>query len=190
MAKSCSFTGYRPEKFNFALKFGTPEFIKLENKIYDAVSSLINGGCTDFYCGMAAGFDLLAGKAVIDLKRLGKCKNLKLIAVIPFDKQRESLGEMWKKLYDIVLSECDRKVVIREEYNIAAFNERNRYMVDNSDSVITYFDGKRGGTANTLNYAKKKNLEIINLAEYDMTELYNSYPAYQLCIDEEKIPDL
>ena len=36
-------------------------------------------------------------------------------------------------------------------------------MVDNSDYVVTWFDGKRGGTENTLKYAAKKRRHIINL---------------------------
>lgn len=36
-------------------------------------------------------------------------------------------------------------------------------MVDKSDYVLTWFDGKRGGTMETLNYAAKKRREVINL---------------------------
>ena len=38
-------------------------------------------------------------------------------------------------------------------------------MVDRSERVISFCDGKSGGTLNTLRYARKKGLEIINGAE-------------------------
>ena len=53
-------------------------------------------------------------------------------------------------------------------------------MVDNSKTVVTYFDGQRGGTANTLRYAASKKKRIINIAEYDLEDIYNEYPVYEI----------
>ena len=38
-------------------------------------------------------------------------------------------------------------------------------MVDRSQRVISFCDGKSGGTQNTLRYARKKGCQIINVAE-------------------------
>lgn len=179
MDKTCCFTGYRVEKFPFPLKNGVPEFNDLENKIYDAVFSLVDDGFTTFYCGMATGFDLLCGKAVIDLKRYMPQREIKLIAAVPFREQSSSFSEMWKKLYDIVLNESDGMICFNEKFTKGCFNERNRYMVDHSSTVVCYFDGQTGGTANTLKYASSKGRVIKNLAEYDLCDLYNEYSAYQ-----------
>ncbi len=179
MKNSCCFTGYRPEKFPFELKMGTAAFNELENKIYDAVFSEYTNGATVFYCGMACGFDLLCGKAVVDLKRLNK-NGVRLIAAIPHREQSERFTPFWKKLYELVLSECDEKVYIKDEYTRDCFLLRNRYMVDRSSRVITYFDGQAGGTAGTLKYAAKKGRKIINIAEYDLEEVFGGYSAYQL----------
>ena len=40
---------------------------------------------------------------------------------------------------------------------------RNRYMVDNSTILIAAYGGKPGGTMNTLLYALRRGLEIIEL---------------------------
>ena len=40
---------------------------------------------------------------------------------------------------------------------------RNKYMVDNCDFVLTWFDGKTGGTKNTIDYAIKKGRKVINI---------------------------
>lgn len=180
MDSSYCFTGYRPDKFPFELKLGTKDFISLENKIYDAVFTAVRDGAQTFYCGMAMGFDLLCGKAVADIKKATPNKEIKLIATVPFRKQQDNFTPTWKKLYDIVLSEADEVVIISEEYHKGCFADRNEYMVNKSGNVITYFDGHSGGTANTLRYAVKKGRKIINIAEYDMTDIYTDYSAYQL----------
>ena len=180
MDKSCCFTGYRPEKFPFELKIGSSDFIKLENKIYDAIFSAVRDGVECFYCGMAMGFDLLCGKAVADIKRNISDKKVKLIAVIPFKNQNEKFTPTFKKLYDIVLEEADEVVILSEEYHKGCFAKRNEYMVDRSGLVITYYDGQSGGTANTLRYAAIKGRKIINVAEYDIVDVYSSYGGYQL----------
>ena len=180
MDRSCCFTGYRPEKFPFELKLGTAEFNLLENKIYDAVFAEYNDGVRTFYCGMAMGFDLLCGKAVVDLKRLLPDSKIKLVAAIPFKKQNEKFTATWKKLYEIVLSECDEAVALSDNYSRECFAVRNRYMVDRSGRVIAYFDGQAGGTANTLKYAASKGRRIKNLAEFDLSDIYDGYGGYQL----------
>lgn len=180
MEESCCFTGYRPKKFPFELRLGTKLFNELENKIYDAVFALANDGVKTFYCGMAMGFDLLAGKAVIDLKRTAAQKGTRLVAAVPFAGQSDRFSPMWRKLYDIVLSEADEVSVLSDEYYKGCFAKRNKYMVDNSTAVLCYFDGQSGGTANTLRYASSKGLRIINLAEYELTDIYDGYAGYQL----------
>ncbi len=177
MGKKCCFTGYRPEKFSFPLDFGSYEMNSLEEKIYSTVFALVEEGFSEFYCGMASGFDLLCGKAVVDIKRANSEKGMKLIAAIPYRAQSNGFSNMWKKLYDIVLRESDESVLLSEEYTLSCFEKRNRFMVDNSSAVVCYFEGKPGGTANTVKYAKKKGKRIINLADY---KIEGADEAYQL----------
>lgn len=37
----------------------------------------------------------------------------------------------------------------------------SKYMVDHSNLLIAVYNGEAGGTRNALNYAKKKDIEII-----------------------------
>ena len=66
--KACSFTGYRPDKFSFPFCDSSPEYRDFENKLIEAVFEMSDEGCTDFYCGMAHGFDIVAGETVNLLK--------------------------------------------------------------------------------------------------------------------------
>ena len=43
---------------------------------------------------------------------------------------------------------------------MAAFQQRNEWMVDHSSRLIAIYNGTPGGTRNTIEYAKQKKLEI------------------------------
>lgn len=162
---SCCFTGYRPNKFPYKISRKDPEFLKFENRLYETVSELLDKGCDTFYCGMAMGFDLLAAEAVLFFKQTEKYENVRLIAAIPYKGQDKGFSELWKKKYNRVLAASEKQVLISDSYFAGCFQKRNIFMVDNSDYVLTWFDGERGGTKNTLDYAKKKERYIINLCE-------------------------
>ena len=40
---------------------------------------------------------------------------------------------------------------------------RNRYLVDHANFLIAVYDGKPGGTQYTVEYARKKGLEIVQI---------------------------
>ena len=180
--KACSFTGYRPDKFSFPFCDSSPEYRDFENKLIEAVFEMSDEGCTDFYCGMAHGFDIVAGETVNLLKN-ARPEKTRLTAVVPFEKQANAWGEEWKQRYSNLLSLADRVVYISREYSKDCYHRRNRYMVDNSEAVITFFDGKSGGTAATLRYAKLKDKRIINIAEIEDEQLY--FSPYIICDDED-----
>ena len=51
-----------------------------------------------------------------------------------------------------------------EAYTQGCMHRRNRHLVDHSSVCICYLTGSSGGTAYTVNYARKQGLEIINIA--------------------------
>ena len=77
-----AFTGHRDLK-----KY--PDFSAL--KLYEAAEKCILRGAKEFYCGMARGFDLLAGECVLSLKKL--YPDIKLVAYIPFETQYETMTD-------------------------------------------------------------------------------------------------
>ena len=176
--KSCCFTGYRPEKFPFSFEKDIGEVNAFENKLYSTVFSLANEGVTRFYCGMAEGFDIVSAEVVLDLRESIKDTIIELIAVIPFKDQSKGFKKSWKERYNKILEAADRVVVLSDKYFTGCFAKRNCYMVDNSDMVVTYFDGKAGGTGSTLNYAKKLGKGIINVAEYGVGEYFPEEHTY------------
>lgn len=166
--QSCCFTGYRPEKFDFEFKNDDPLYRQFTQRLIGAITRLIEGGCTTFYTGMAKGFDIVAAEYIELIKR--RNKNIKLIAVIPFAGQESGWSEEWKTRYYELLEGCDERVVLNEKYERWAYDQRNRYMVDRCRHVLTYFDGKPGGTGNTVKYALRNCREVINIYETDPAE--------------------
>ena len=44
-------------------------------------------------------------------------------------------------------------------------HRRNRHLVDNSGVCVCYLTKNSGGTAYTVNYAKKQGINVFNIAE-------------------------
>lgn len=59
------------------------------------------------------------------------------------------------------MKKADYVKFVSPNYSLSCFQIRNEYMVNHSYRVIAVYNGEAGGTRNTLNYAKKKGIEII-----------------------------
>ena len=167
----CCFTGYRPSKFPFNLSATDSKYIEFENALLESILKLISQNCCVFYTGMAMGFDIIAAENVLLLKKARPDVNIKLVCVVPFETQGESYNPFWQKKYYDILKNADETIVLSDKYFSGCYQVRNKYMVDNCDFVLTWYDGKSGGTKNTLNYAAKKQRQIFNVNE-DSTESF------------------
>ncbi len=161
---SCCFTGYRPEKFPFDLNNKNRDYLEFEARLFEQVLTLAKEGCRKFYCGMAMGFDVISAETVLAVKNAFPTP-LELICVLPFKNQNYNFNGDWKGRFDSVLQKCDETIILSEKYHTGCYQERNIYMVDNSDYVITWYDGQKGGTENTVKYAKKIGRQIFNIYE-------------------------
>lgn len=152
--KSCSFSGHRE------LPTGA-ELVLLREKIEQTVKELIDRGYTDFYAGGALGFDTLCALTVLKLRYRGY--PVRLVLLLPYKAQASAWGKMDKKIYADILSLADEVKYIGEEYTKGCFFERNRMLVDNSSVLVNFLRKAQSGTAQTVNYAKKCGIELINL---------------------------
>ena len=120
-------------------------------KLSGVIEKLINEGADTFYLGGYGDFDFLAARAVKSaaMKRM----NIVSILVIPYLEHKYN-----KELYDeTIYPDLER---VPKRY---AISKRNKWMIDNSDVVVSYVDHDWGGAAKTLEYAKKKRKRIISL---------------------------
>lgn len=150
--KTCCFTGHRPEKLH------EPESEireALEIKILQAVDN----GFDTFISGMSRGVDIWAAEIVLRLRESNP--DIKLIAALPYDGMGNAWNSAWRKLYFEILNSADYVKVFSPGYRRSVYLERDRWMVDMSSRVIAVYHGEPGGTKNTIDYAEKNGIEII-----------------------------
>lgn len=158
--KVCAFTGYRPAKMPFRSE-DDPACLALKMRLKDEIYDAIADGCTDFLCGMALGTDTWAAEAVLAVRdALVGIRPIRLHAYVPFRGQDEHWSARSRKRYHQILSACDSVTVISEEYRPSCMEERNRAMVQRADTLVAVFDGKKGGTANTIRMAHEKGIRL------------------------------
>jgi hypothetical protein len=163
--QTACFSGHRPDRFPFSLECeNSPQYHQLQYIIRGSVLSAYEKNYRTFLCGMAKGWDLICGIIVLDLIRLMQPSDMELIAVLPFEKQ--TFAGKWGKLHKSAKEGAKCEIVAAStEYTRDCYKKRNALMVNNSSLLICYLDSLIGGTAQTYQMAKKKNLEIINLCE-------------------------
>ena len=162
------FTGYRPEKMPEWQDEANPAVRKVKEALAAAVSESIDCGYTHFITGAARGFDLWAGECVLALKAAGAAVTLE--CALPFAAQATGWSHDEVLRYRALLAAADRQTLTAKAYEPGCYDKRNRYMVDHASRLITFFDGRPGGTKSTVRYAEKAGLEIINL--YDDGQLF------------------
>lgn len=86
---------------------------------------------------------------------------LKLMCACFYDCFEKSWSQEWKDRYNSILQRSDHIVFICQHYSKACFQIRNKWMVNHSTRVIAVFNGEKGGTNNTIDYAKKQGKDLI-----------------------------
>lgn len=156
----CAFSGYRPSKLPFQSE-DDPACTLLKLRLRDEIYNAIQQGCTDFICGMALGTDTWAAETVLEIKEtLKEIKPVFLHAYLPFPEQDDRWSAKSRRRYRNILSQCDSITVISPQYLPDCMERRNRAMIHRADRLIAVFDGKNGGTKNTIRMAHEKGIEI------------------------------
>jgi len=149
----CCFTGHRPEK----LQATETEVKKI---LAEAIANAYTDGICTFITGMARGVDIWAAELVLELKHMNP--DVRLICALPHPDFETCWKKEWQLRYRAVLSQSDFVQTICPVYDKAAYQKRNEWMVDHSARVIAVYNGNPGGTKNTVVYAKKNGVQIMN----------------------------
>lgn len=164
-SQAVCFSGHRPERLP---GYGDPknrEAQRLITILREHIVDAIHRGKLYFIHGAMAGFDLLAAEQVISLKN--QFPNIQLISVAPYSVHFFSREKCWTSewIYRAreVFRQHDFGISLSEHYRSGIYYERNRVLVDNSSELICYHNGGKGGTEQTIRYAKSKSLHIHNL---------------------------
>lgn len=156
---TCCFSGPRPK--NYPWGNNKERESKIAEKLKIAVREAIERGYRHFISGMAAGIDMLAAKIVLQMRENMPDKRITLEAAIPFPDQPRRWKEETKLEYESILSRCDKVHFFADAFSVAAYKERDQYMVDHSSLLIAVPGKLNGGTARTIAFAKELKCEVV-----------------------------
>ena len=154
-AKTCCFTGHR--------SLSGAEKLKVAVRLRKIIAEQIRAGVVFYGAGGALGFDTLAAQIVLDMKK--EFPQLRLILVLPCENQTRGWRSEDISVYEDIMNRSDKAVYVSWEYTPDCMHRRNRHLVDHSGTCICYLTRSTGGTAYTVDYARKKGLHIINVAD-------------------------
>lgn len=151
---ACCFTGHRdiPPKILSALTA----------KLEAIVLELIADGIRYFYAGGALGFDTLAAETVLRLR--DQFPQIQLILALPCHEQTRGWSAASVERYESILRRANEVIYTSEHYTRGCMQRRNRFMVDHSAVCVSYCTRATGGSAYTLQYARKVGLRILLLS--------------------------
>lgn len=157
---TCCFTGHRPQNLPWGFNELDERCLIMKEKLKEEIINAIENGYSTFISGMALGFDMIACETVLELKK--HYKHIKIIGAIPCKTQSHFWKEKDKQRYNSLLARLDSVRCIYDSYiGKECMLERNRFMVNNSSLIIALFNGTKGGTKITLDYAKKQGLKCV-----------------------------
>ncbi len=158
---ACCFTGHRPAKLPWGTDENDPRCIALKERLYAAAESTIQEGMEHFICGMAEGCDLYFCETVLALKE--RYPGITLEAALPCPTQTERWSEASRTRYNALLERCDYETMVSAAYSPGCMQRRNRYMVDHASLLIAAHDGLPGGTRNTIEYALRRGVPVVDI---------------------------
>lgn len=151
----CCFTGHRRIPQN--------ELKGIEERLEATITELYSHGVVYYGAGGALGFDTLAAETVLRL-RDGSLPNLRLILVLPCLSQTKSWKAKDVARYEEIKRRANKVKYVSQEYTSECMYKRNRHLVDGSSVCVCYQMQNTGGTAYTVQYAKRQGLRVINVA--------------------------
>lgn len=142
-------TGHRPDKLG-------GHSAELDEKLEFLASIVLQRLVPDqVLTGMALGWDQAIARAAFKL-------TIPYIAVVPFPNQPSFWPPEAIKSYRHLLNRASTVKMIGQDYSPQVMQQRNEWLVDNSEGLIALHSGAPGGTANCIRYARAKRKKIYN----------------------------
>ena len=130
---------------------------QVESQLEKLISQLLQQNeFVEFLVGREGEFDQLVSSTIRRCKRNIRDDNSALIWVMPYPTAEFRDNESSFLDYYDEIEVCEQAA--------AAFQIRNREMVDRSDMVIVYIEHSSGGAYQTFRYVQKSGKKYINIA--------------------------
>ncbi|MBO5556350.1 MAG: DUF1273 family protein [Oscillospiraceae bacterium] len=158
---TCCFTGHRPAKLPWGTNENDARCLALKEELAQRLEGIYQAGYRNFICGMAVGCDTYFAEAVLALRQLHG--DIRLEAAIPCGTQPDKWPLPQRMRYNGLLDQCDSATVLQIHYTPDCMMRRNRYMIDRSSLLLACYNGSPGGARNTILYAEKQNVKVVQI---------------------------
>ena len=152
--KSCFFIGHREASEEIF-----PELAEAVER------HIVDNGVTEFIVGNYGGFDRMAARAVISAKALHpEISLLLLLSYHPAERPIETPPGFDGTFYPPGVESVPRRYAIARA---------NRYMIDHVGNLIAYAWHPGSNARNLVDYAQKKAIPFLNLADCRLNTVYH-----------------
>lgn len=157
---TCCFTGHRSSALSWKYEEGGFKFSFFKRKLKKSIKQAIADDYIHFISGMALGVDMIVANLVLELKT--KYPDIPLECAIPCLNQATKQIDSSILRYQNIQQEADKVTIVSDSlYYNGCMPKRNKYMVDHSSRIIAVFNGKQGGTAQTIRMAENAGLSVV-----------------------------
>jgi uncharacterized phage-like protein YoqJ len=144
-----AFTGHRPNKLG-----GYSPSNPTQKAVRAAILTFLRDEQpSKIISGMALGVDQWAAEAALELA-------IPFTAAIPFRGFDSRWSPAQKSTYRNLLSCAATVFYVCATYSPGAYQARNMWMVDHCDLLAAIWDDSSGGTANCINYARRRGVPV------------------------------
>ena len=150
---SCVITGHRPTRFKFKYNEKDNRCQRIKKCLQEQLVQLYSQGVRCFWAGGAMGTDMWAAEILLRMKEQTAYQDVELCLALPFEGYNADWDDWHRKRMDL-----------GEMPSSENYKKRNYFMVDQAGCMVAVYDNAnnvRSGTQQTVNYAKKKGLQII-----------------------------
>ena len=135
-----------------------PLALDFKRRLHDTIEMLILQGFKHMISGGAQGMDMMAAEAVLDLQK--EYPDVTLEIAVPFEAQAAKWADDYHARWQSCIDRADVVTVLSHEYTKGCLFARNCYLVTQADILLACFDGKEGGTKNTVEYAQRNGCRV------------------------------
>lgn len=130
---------------------------KFEKKAVEKITALREEGVNNFFCSLEEGLDLFIASYIEKTKG----KDEKLYCAVAFEEQASSYGEKERELYFSLCERCDTLFFVSKKRIFGCKTKRDKYMIEQSDSVLCFWDKFAPYTGELLQYAANLDKKIV-----------------------------
>ena len=132
--------------------------IQVKNMLAKEITTALRQGKHTFISGMARGSDIYAAELVLEYR--AQYPDIHLICALPHPDFEKHWSSEWQQRYRKILMAADYVKVICPVFSMSSYQLRNEWMVNHSSLLIAVYNGRAGGTRNTIEYANKCHVEV------------------------------